>query len=115
MLDVTLSDEAETMVCHLVGELDAFTVPQFRAATTHVGETPAPVVIDLTDVGFVDTSGLAALIRLVRRCHDCGLRVTWCARASVSQALHNVGFDEIAPMAQTLREAQARVVAPCRA
>ena len=99
------------MVCHVTGDLDSFTVPLFRAATTRLAKTPAPVVIDLTEVGFVDTSGLAALIRVVRRCHDCGIGVACCARASVSRALRNVGFDQVAPMAQTLAEAQAWVIA----
>lgn len=46
-------------VIHLHGEIDASTV---STLTEHLAATEGDVVIDLSGVGFIDSSGLRALI-----------------------------------------------------
>jgi len=70
MLSVTSSHEAGALVCHVVGELDAFTATSFRSETAWLPSRSRAVVIDLSGVGFIDSSGLGALLGLVRRCQE---------------------------------------------
>ena len=57
----------------LVGRLDAVEAPALRAALTRVLDAGvATVVIDLVDVGFVDSAGLAALVRARRDARAAG-------------------------------------------
>ena len=106
-MNATFSHVDGAVVCHLAGDLDAFTASSFRRTTAVLAEQPAPVVIDLTGIGFIDSSGLSALLGAVRRCHERGLPVLCCARRPLSTALHTVGFDRIAPMTASLDEAVA--------
>lgn len=61
----------------LAGRLDALRALPLRAELDElvVGAAAAGrgVLIDLTDVTFVDSAALAALVRLRRRCADAGL------------------------------------------
>jgi anti-sigma B factor antagonist len=51
------------VVLGLSGRLDATTAPDFKARLKRlVGDGYAQLVIDLTDVPFIDSSGLAALV-----------------------------------------------------
>lgn len=54
------------------GELDLATEPQLVAAVTeNLGPNPAPrIVVDLTDLAFMDSSGLRGLLR----CRDAAVR-----------------------------------------
>ena len=57
----------------LVGRLDAVEAPALRAVLTRVLDAGvATVVIDLVDVGFVDSAGLAALVRARRDARAAG-------------------------------------------
>ena len=52
-------------LCRPVGELDAYTVTQFRDILGELATHPR-VVIDLSDVPFMDSAGLGALIGGIR-------------------------------------------------
>lgn len=51
-----------TVQLRLRGELDAYTAPDLEQALVTPLESGAAVEIDLTEVTFVDSSGLAALL-----------------------------------------------------
>ncbi|HEY8291970.1 MAG TPA: STAS domain-containing protein [Thermomicrobiales bacterium] len=52
-----------TAVVHLAGQLDALSAPDVRAAlASAVAGGHARLVVDLAQVGFVDSSGLSSLI-----------------------------------------------------
>ncbi len=68
-LDISVQRDAEQCCVRLSGRLDAHQVPAFLAAA----EPPAPqTVLDLSGVTFIDSSGLAALVRLVRAAQAAG-------------------------------------------
>jgi anti-sigma B factor antagonist len=51
------------VVIHLVGELDLYNAPEVRAALLEVcAEQPERLVVDLAEVGFVDSTALGVLI-----------------------------------------------------
>jgi len=55
-------------VLRLRGELDLRTVPKLRMRLAEALERgTGPVIIDLTDVTFIDSTGLSALLNALRR------------------------------------------------
>jgi anti-sigma B factor antagonist len=54
------------------GELDAHSAPEFAEAFDPAVAAGAAVEVDLTDVTFIDSSGLAALIGVRQRVLDAG-------------------------------------------
>ncbi len=57
---------------HVSGELDAHSAPEFAEAFEPAVAGGAAVEVDLTDVSFIDSSGLAALIAARQRALDLG-------------------------------------------
>jgi anti-anti-sigma factor len=62
-LDVTRDGDAVTM--HVRGEFDAHAARTFDQATDRVlRDAPAQVTVDLSEVTFIDSSGLRSLVRV---------------------------------------------------
>jgi anti-sigma B factor antagonist len=94
-------------VCRPVGELDAFTVGGFRDQLTELRSSPA-LLIDLSDVPFMDSAGLGALIGGIRRVRDAGGNVgVVCSRPAVLRLLRTTGFDRIVDVWPDTAEALA--------
>jgi anti-sigma B factor antagonist len=90
-----------------VGELDASTVSDFRAVLTELATKPQ-VVIDLSDVDFIDSAGLGALIGGIRRTREVGGDVALaCPRPTLARLLRTTGIDQLVTVAPTVAEAQA--------
>ncbi len=52
----------------LTGLLDAFSEPKFRKVLgTNIDEGPKHVILDLSQIDFVDSSGLGALVQLAKK------------------------------------------------
>ena len=89
------------------GELDAYSVAQFREAFVEVGEH-GRLVVNLSGVQFMDSAGLGALIGGIRKIRDNdGAISVFCDRATITRLLHTTGFDRIVPVCDTLDEAVA--------
>jgi anti-sigma B factor antagonist len=94
-------------ICRPVGELDAFTVSQFRQALAEMASSRY-LVIDMSGVPFVDSAGLGALIGGIRRSRELGGHVVVsCNRPSLIRTLRTTGFDRIVTMVETVEEAAA--------
>jgi anti-sigma B factor antagonist len=92
-------------ICRPIGELDAFTVSQFRQALAELASSPR-LLIDLTGVPFVDSAGLGALIGGIRRVRELGGDVAVaCPRPTLTRLLHTTGFDRIVTVAPSVEEA----------
>lgn len=95
------------VVIRLVGELDMATVVQLRQAVTEALETAATsVVLDLSALTFVDSSGIGALVGASRRFQELGCSFALHAPTrSVLKALRLTGVDRLMPI-------EPQVVAP---
>jgi anti-sigma B factor antagonist len=89
------------------------------AASQHVRERFADVprddgvVVDLTDVTFIDSAGLGALIGALRRVREAGGTVAIVAtHRSVRRLFAMTGVDRIARVAHSMSEAAAGIARP---
>jgi anti-sigma B factor antagonist len=105
VLDIEVDLVHGCTVCRPVGELDAFTVSQFRQSLAELSAT-SRLLIDLSGVPFVDSAGLGALIGGIRRVRELGGDVAVaCARPTLTRLLHTTGFDRIVTVAPSVDEA----------
>lgn len=107
MLEISVHETDEYLVCRPVGELDAFTVGQFRESLAEL-TAARRLLVDLSGVPFLDSAGLGALIGGVRRAREGGGDVAvFGPRPAVARLLHTTGFDRVAIVADN-EEAAAR-------
>ncbi|MBL89468.1 MAG: hypothetical protein CL517_04210 [Actinobacteria bacterium] len=105
MLEITVERNENYVLCRPTGELDAYTVAQFREALMELTEEKF-VLVDLSDVPFMDSAGLGALIGGIRRARDNDGDVSVaCNRPALVRLLHTTGFDRIVPVRETVEEA----------
>jgi anti-anti-sigma factor len=102
-------DEASHHPAHvaLSGEIDAASVASVRTAFTHVA-AQQHVVLDLSKVTFIDSSGLGAIIGGLRRVREAGGRaVITGASRSIDRMLVTTGVIRLVPVAPTVEDALA--------
>lgn len=95
MVDVDVQRDDTVTLCSPVGELDAYSVQEFRDQLATLAGDPA-VIIDLSGVPFMDSAGLGALIGGIRKIRDAaGEVVVVCERPAVLRLLHTTRFDRM--------------------
>jgi anti-sigma B factor antagonist len=105
LLEIQVESSADYIVCRPVGELDAYTVGQFREQLADLA-TSRRLLIDLSAVPFMDSAGLGALIGGIRRAREAGGDVAVaCSRPTLTRLLHTTGFDRIVPVTETVEAA----------
>jgi anti-sigma B factor antagonist len=105
VLEIHVEDTGAYTLCRPIGELDAYTVGQFREALAELAVLPR-VLIDLSEVPFMDSAGLGALIGGIRRAREAdGEVAVACSRPTLTRLLHTTGFDRIVPVTETVDEA----------
>ena len=105
MLEIEIDRSAAYTVCRPKGEIDAYTVGQFRESLGELANVER-LVIDLSEVPFMDSAGLGALIGGIRKARDAGGQVVvGCDRPTLTRLLHTTGFDRIVPVAESFDEA----------
>ncbi|MDQ4134115.1 MAG: STAS domain-containing protein [Actinomycetota bacterium] len=110
MLQIQVDEGDGYTICRPVGELDAYTVGQFREALGELASKPK-LLIDMSEVPFVDSAGLGALIGGIRRAREAGGDVAVCCnRPTLTRLLHTTGFDRIVTVTETVDEAARSLV-----
>lgn len=105
MVDVEVERNGTTTVCRPVGELDAFSVQHFRDQLASLAGEPM-VVIDLSQVPFMDSQGLGALIGGIRKIREAeGEVAVVCDRPAVLRLFHTTRFDRMVTVAATVEDA----------
>ena len=97
-LDTTISrPEAGTVVLMVSGEIDTLTAPPFTAAMDElVGSAGEALVVDLSGVRFLASSGLAVLISAAHRAEERGIRLRLVVSSrAVHRPLEITGTDEL--------------------
>jgi anti-sigma B factor antagonist len=98
-------------VCRPVGELESFTVSQFREALSRVASSGG-LIIDLSGVAFIDSAGLGALIGGIRHTRELGGQVAVaCSRPTLVRLLRTTGFDRVVTVAGDSAGAAAALTA----
>ena len=87
----------------LTGELDFYSAPRFRRAFT---DTTPPagddVVLDLSELGFLDSSGLAAVVELYLRLERAGARlVVVSTQARIARVFAVTAIDRFVQLTST--------------
>ena len=87
----------------VAGEVDIATVSRLRESLFGLAASGRTLVVDLDQVSFIDSSGLAALVGAARRAaaHGASLQVV-CARPQTRQLFRLTGLDSQLPLARTL-------------
>jgi anti-sigma B factor antagonist len=112
VLEISVEEMEGYTLCRPAGELDAYTVGQFREVLSELASIPR-LLIDLSEVPFMDSAGLGALIGGIRRAREASGEVTVaCSRPTLTRLLHTTGFDRIVPVTQTVDEAVAALLSP---
>jgi anti-sigma B factor antagonist len=76
-LSLTTKRSGSRAVVHVKGDLDAFSAPSLEAEVAHlVAGNTRDVVFDLSATGFLDSSGLRALLVAERSVLDTGGTIT---------------------------------------
>ncbi len=97
----------DSVVCHVVGDLEHQAVPQFQDGLAGLGGKEH-VVFELSEVPHVDSVGLGALIRAIRRTRESGGQAVVCAASpAVKGWLEIVAVPRSVDMFDNLTAAQA--------
>lgn len=90
----------EHTVLRVTGDLDLETAPRLLVGVEpHVAAADGALIIDLSALQFIDSSGLSALIRINRRVAAAGRELTIIAPAPpVAKVFEITGLDKILPL-----------------
>jgi anti-anti-sigma factor len=89
-LDITIRSLVDCEVVSLGGELDCQTSPDLAAALARVADGGRPVVVDLSDLHFIDSSGL----HVVMSGTDGARPILVCPPGNVARVLEIVRADK---------------------
>jgi anti-sigma B factor antagonist len=98
VLSVRFSRRAETVVVHLIGELDVVTAPALQQALSGMVEDQGnlAVQLDLCEMAFIDSTGLSVLAGALRRLREKGGDLTLVnVRPETLKVFDIVGFTRI--------------------
>jgi len=94
------------LLFRFTGQLDAYSDKQFSAFITERSAASAlPLVIDLSRIDFLDSSGLGALVQLAKHCKDGGQRLLVVGNARVVQTVKLVRLEEFLHLQPDLESA----------
>lgn len=111
VLEITIEETEEYTLIQPSGELDAYTVGTFREALARLAEQ-GDLLIDLSQVSFMDSAGLGALIGGIRLSREAEHAVAVaCNKPQLVRLLHTTGFDRIVPVSDSLEEAEEALLA----
>jgi anti-sigma B factor antagonist len=109
MLSYVTQDVGGTHVLKFQGSLDALTVPDVRPQVEAlIDKSPSRIVVDLTHVTAIDSTGVALVVSLFKRMRALGgtIRVAG-IQGQPREIFHFLRLDQSLPMANTVDEALA--------
>jgi anti-sigma B factor antagonist len=108
-VDASSRDGLHAVEVH--GELDQATAPELRQALANtLGDSTAPVLVDLSECGFIDSTGLSLLVETKRELADEQRRFgVCCPDDDVRRLLELTGIDEAVGLFGTRDEAVAKL------
>ena len=108
-MDLDISTEFIGDACRISikGEVDVYTSPSLKSAIIGVIDQGClNLVVDLEDVGFIDSSGLGVLVSGLRRVKEqSGSLRLICARENLLKIFRITGLDKVFPIFANAGEA----------
>jgi anti-anti-sigma factor len=99
----------QALVFGFTGQLDAYSDKQFSAyIAEHSQGASLPLIIDLSRIDFIDSSGLGALVQLVKNCKESGTQFALIGNARVVQTLKLVRLEAFLNLQPSLADALAQ-------
>jgi anti-sigma B factor antagonist len=110
-VDLSLSTRTEggRTVVDVVGEIDVYTAPRLREQLTELVDSGRyDIVVDMTGVEFLDSTGLGVLVGGLKRVrlHEGSLRLV-CTQERILKIFRITGLTKVFPIHQTAAEAVA--------
>lgn len=98
-LNVTRSDHDGSTLVHIEGEIDLSTAPQFERELMESAGNGAPLIVDLGDVDFMDSTGIGVLVRTSKKIAQQASSMSLvCAKGPVRKVLEVSGLDGVIPL-----------------
>ena len=92
-LEVSTTAHDELVVLALAGEFDVYTVAEFRTELERLGQVDRSVIVDLSGVTLLDSSGIGALVTLLNQArHDGGQVGVICPHATLRRVFEIAGL-----------------------
>ena len=93
VLGICIEQDGERTICRIRGELDSINAPRLRAVL--VERIESNVVVDLSELEFIDSSGLGVLVGALKRFDASGHRLTLRSPTSAIQRVFAItGLDQ---------------------
>jgi anti-anti-sigma factor len=90
----------------LTGLLDAFSEPTFRKVLgKNIDEGPKNIILDLSQIDFVDSSGLGALVQLAKQAQTAVGTLQIVTNARVTQTVKLVRLEKFLSLQSTVEAA----------
>ena len=100
------------LVFHFTGQLDAYSEKQFMEYVTDVLKAnKIPIVLDLSKIDFLDSSGLGALVQLAKQCTDSKRSFQLVGNTRVTQTVKLVRLEDFLHLVQDLPTALSQLAA----
>ena len=94
----------------LTGLLDAFSEPTFRKTLgSKIDEGPKHIILDLSQIDFVDSSGLGALVQLAKQAQMANGTLQIVTNARVTQTVKLVRLEKFLSLQVSVDEALANL------
>jgi anti-anti-sigma factor len=107
--DARTALDSDVLTVEAVGEVDMSTAPRLVEIVDTVSDVVRLVIIDLTQVSFLDSSGLNALVKAQRRLGTRGiaLRIVSPSNHIVRRVFQIAHLEDELTIVETAREARA--------
>lgn len=111
-VSITPSTVGDVQVFGVAGEIDVHTAPQVDEALAAAAGPGALIVVDLSQVEFIDSTGLSVLVRALARARDeDGALAVVATTERVTKVLRLTGLDAVLAVYETVDAAVQGVAA----
>jgi anti-sigma B factor antagonist len=105
--EVTESEQPRIPVLHVRGEVDVASAPVFHASLHElIGRDADAVVVDLSQVSFIDSTGLGVLVSAETQVRETGRSIRLVVtHPQIMRLLELTGLDEVFTILSSTRDA----------
>ncbi len=110
-LRIESSKRDGTAILGLRGEVDVYTAPKLKSSLIDlVDEGSYDIVVDLSEVDFIDSSGLGVLVGGLKRVksHEGSISLV-CSQENILKIFRITGLNKVFPIYSSLEEATREV------